>query len=71
MSMGFPATKGGLIFWADLIGAKYIENRLSELSAKMGPKLGGFFKPCDYLVQAARSGRKLGAGVIDKANSKL
>ena len=35
MSMGFPAYRGGLIFWADLVGAKYIEAKLSALAEKV------------------------------------
>lgn len=63
MSMGFPATKGGLIFWADLVGAAKIEAKLSALAKSVPPHMAGFFKPCDYLVQAAQAGRKLEAGV--------
>ncbi len=63
MSMGFPAPKGGLIFWADLVGAAYIDKRLKEFAVMVGPGLAGFFKPCDYLAQCAASGRKLEAGV--------
>lgn len=35
MSMGFPATKGGLIFWADLVGAAYIVKRLEQFAAQV------------------------------------
>lgn len=152
MSMGFPAFRGGLIFWADLVGAAYVEKRLNEFAAQVRwqcvqrcrvlspgahpcdegshllplrshcvpcplnralppsnpqagrplralrhpaaivlilcpspppsfpspspplqvpPKLAGFFKPCDYLVQAARTGRKLGDGPNAQATSKM
>mmetsp|Transcript_29048 Transcript_29048/g.78230 ORF Transcript_29048/g.78230 Transcript_29048/m.78230 type:complete len:724 (+) Transcript_29048:54-2225(+) len=63
MSMGFPAYRGGLIFWADLVGAAKIEAKLSALAQMVGPKHAGFFAPCDYLKQCAQSGRKLSAGV--------
>ena len=33
MSMGFPATKGGLIFWADLVGAAYIIKKLDHFAS--------------------------------------
>jgi enoyl-CoA hydratase/3-hydroxyacyl-CoA dehydrogenase len=33
MSMGFPATKGGLIFWADLIGVAYIVKKLEAFAS--------------------------------------
>ena len=36
MSMGFPASKGGLIFWADLVGAAYIVKRLEQFAAQVG-----------------------------------
>ncbi len=36
---------------------------LPHAAAQVGPRFVGFFKPCDYLVQAARSGRKLEAGL--------
>lgn len=35
MSMGFPAFRGGLIFWADLVGAAYVEKRLNEFAAQV------------------------------------
>jgi enoyl-CoA hydratase/3-hydroxyacyl-CoA dehydrogenase len=55
--------RGGLLFWADLIGAKHIEARLSQLAQEFGAAgVGGFFEPCEYLRKAAREGRKLSAG---------
>ena len=64
MSMGFPAPRGGLIFWADLCGASYIVKRLHEWSRLFESHgLAGFFKPCEYLEAAARNGTKLEAGV--------
>ena len=35
MSMGFPATKGGLIFWADLVGAAYIVKKLEQFAVQV------------------------------------
>lgn len=65
MAMGFPPYRGGLIFWADLVGAKRIVDALDALAAKFEPAgVSGFFKPCDYLRSAAQSGRKLSAGVV-------
>ncbi|GLI69386.1 hypothetical protein VaNZ11_013987, partial [Volvox africanus] len=68
MAMGFPAVRGGLIFWADLVGAQRIVARLRQFAALV-PKHAGFFAPCDYLVKSAESGRKLSAGV--PATSRL
>lgn len=66
------ACRGGLIFWADLIGAQKIVARLDQLAAQFrGAGLAGFFEPCDYLRQAAASGRKLSAGPAAAAASKL
>lgn len=63
-AMGFPPFRGGLIFWADLVGAATVCARLDALAAQFAPVgAGGFFEPCEYLRAAARSGRKLGAGV--------
>ncbi|CAI7825061.1 unnamed protein product, partial [Closterium sp. NIES-53] len=55
MSMGFPPYRGGLVFWADLVGAKYIADRLTTWSQAYG----GFFKPCNYLLERAARGVKL------------
>jgi enoyl-CoA hydratase/3-hydroxyacyl-CoA dehydrogenase len=63
-AMGFPPYRGGLIFWADLVGAAKICEALERLAAKFAPVgADGFFAPCEYLKAAARSGRKLSAGV--------
>lgn len=41
MSMGFPATKGGLIFWADTVGPAYIVKRLNEMAQQVGQGVSG------------------------------
>jgi len=61
--------QGGLIFYADLLGADYIVRRLRAFAGMVGPKHAGFFEPCAYLADAARTGSKLEAGV--PASSKL
>lgn len=64
--------RGGLIFWADLVGAPKIVAKLDQLAAQFkGAGLSGFFEPCAYLRQAAASGRKLSAGPTAAAASKL
>ncbi|KAL2506885.1 Peroxisomal fatty acid beta-oxidation multifunctional protein MFP2 [Abeliophyllum distichum] len=55
MGMGFPPYRGGIIFWADSLGSKYICSRLEEWSNLYG----GFFKPCSYLAQRAAKGAPL------------
>ncbi|KAM7259557.1 hypothetical protein ACFE04_015298 [Oxalis oulophora] len=57
MGMGFPPYRGGLMFWADSLGSKYIYSRLEEWS-KM---YGGIFKPCAYLAERAAQGATLSA----------
>nr|GEV31477.1 glyoxysomal fatty acid beta-oxidation multifunctional protein MFP-a [Tanacetum cinerariifolium] len=46
LAMGFPSYRGGIIFWANTLGLKYICSRLDSWSNKYG----SFFKPCDYLI---------------------
>ncbi|KAL2530584.1 Peroxisomal fatty acid beta-oxidation multifunctional protein MFP2 [Forsythia ovata] len=55
MGMGFPPYRGGIMFWADSLGSKYICSRLEEWSNLYG----GFFKPCSYLAQRAAKGAPL------------
>ncbi|PKA62965.1 Glyoxysomal fatty acid beta-oxidation multifunctional protein MFP-a [Apostasia shenzhenica] len=55
MGMGFPPYRGGIIFWADSLGAAYIHKRLDEWTKKYGD----FFKPCSCLAQLAASGGQL------------
>eukprot|EP00775_Hariotina_reticulata_P003942 gene3942-4196_t len=72
MAMGFPPYRGGLIFWADLVGAKRIVMRLNQLADQFrAAGLAGFFEPCAYLKAAAASGRKLSAGPEAESQSKL
>ncbi|KAL3160104.1 hypothetical protein ABBQ32_010882 [Trebouxia sp. C0010 RCD-2024] len=63
MSMGFPAYRGGLIKWADLLGAKVVADKLNGWAKQFEPAgLGGFFKPCTYLQSAADNNTSLEAG---------
>ncbi|KAG6575075.1 hypothetical protein SDJN03_25714, partial [Cucurbita argyrosperma subsp. sororia] len=55
MGMGFPPYRGGVMFWADSLGSKYIYSRLEEWSKLYG----GFFKPCAYLAERAAQGATL------------
>ena len=65
LGMGFPPFRGGLMHWADDVGAARILDRLQRLAKEYGP----LFAPCDYLREAAASGRLLSAG--PPARSKL
>ncbi|KAK1418990.1 hypothetical protein QVD17_28144 [Tagetes erecta] len=66
MGMGFPPYRGGIMFWGDSVGSKYIYERLSEWSKMYGK----FFKPCDYLAQRAALGAPL-SSPLDEAKSRL
>ncbi|XP_078158782.1 glyoxysomal fatty acid beta-oxidation multifunctional protein MFP-a-like [Carex rostrata] len=47
MGMSFPSYRGGILFWADTMGTNYVYSRLMTWCKLYG----GFFKPCDYLVE--------------------
>ena len=47
--------RGGIMFWADSLGSKYICSRLEEWSTAYGE----FFKPCAFLAERAAKGAPL------------
>ena len=51
--LGFPPFKGGLLYWADTIGAA----KLVEMLKPLEP-LGERFQPTPLLLEMAASGRK-------------
>lgn len=55
MGMGFPPYRGGIMKWADTLGAKYIAERLADWSKAHGP----IYAPCEYLQRKAKSGESL------------
>ncbi|KAF3529893.1 hypothetical protein DY000_02037131 [Brassica cretica] len=55
LGMSFPSYRGGIIFWADTVGPKYIYEKLKRLSETYG----GFFKPSRYLEERAMNGMRL------------
>lgn len=68
MGMGFPAYRGGVMFWADTLGAKYIHSKLDSWSKTYG----GFFKPSAYLAERASKGVSLSAAVNNvKSQARL
>ncbi|KAH7445114.1 hypothetical protein KP509_02G107300 [Ceratopteris richardii] len=67
MGMGFPAYRGGIVFWADLIGAKHIASRLNQLYKTYG----NFFKPCAWLEHCAATGQPLSTKVDNNVMSRL
>jgi enoyl-CoA hydratase/3-hydroxyacyl-CoA dehydrogenase len=71
MAMGFPAAYGGLVFWADSIGAAAICRALDGWAAAL-PEVSGFFTPCELLRRCATSGTRLSDAVAGPgASSKL
>lgn len=53
--MNIVMCRGGIVFWADLVGPKYITSRLNAWATAYGD----FFKPCAFLEERAASGVKL------------
>ena len=52
---GWPAWRGGPVYWADQVGLPYIVSRLHELEMAHGPS----FRPAALLQSLAASGRRL------------
>jgi 3-hydroxyacyl-CoA dehydrogenase/enoyl-CoA hydratase/3-hydroxybutyryl-CoA epimerase len=51
---GFPPFRGGLLVYADELGAARVVNRLEDLAER----LGGRFLPCPVLVRMAKGNRR-------------
>ncbi|KAK1387554.1 Glyoxysomal fatty acid beta-oxidation multifunctional protein MFP-a [Heracleum sosnowskyi] len=66
MGMGFPPYRGGVMFWADSIGSKYIYSKLEKWSNLYGE----FFKPCAYLAERAAKGAPLSTP-LEQGSSRL
>ncbi|KAF8094641.1 hypothetical protein N665_0358s0023 [Sinapis alba] len=66
MGMGFPPYRGGIMFWADSIGSKYIHSKLHEWSKTYGD----FFKPCSFLSERGSKGAPLSAP-LEQTRSRL
>ena len=52
LGTGFPPFRGGLLRYADSLGARRIQQRLEEFVERLGPR----FAPAPLLVDLARSG---------------
>lgn len=57
LGMSFPSYRGGVIFWADTVGAKHIYTSLKKWS----DLYGSFYKPSKYLEERAIRGIPLSA----------
>lgn len=58
LGMGFPPFRGGIVHWADQVGAVRIASRLREWCTRYG----GIYQPCAYLEDCAVQGRALADG---------
>jgi enoyl-CoA hydratase/3-hydroxyacyl-CoA dehydrogenase len=54
MGMGFPVYRGGLMHWADRLGARHIYDRL----ATWAKAHGAVYEPCAFLKRKAESGER-------------
>ncbi len=52
-ALGFPAWRGGLLWWVDTLGVRKLLDRLASWAA-LGPRM----EPTPMLLEMARSGRK-------------
>ncbi|KAL4563930.1 hypothetical protein LXL04_027979 [Taraxacum kok-saghyz] len=52
LAMSFPSYRGGIIFWADVVGSMHIYTSLK----KWCEKYGNFYKPSTFLEQRAMNG---------------
>ncbi|KAK7379997.1 hypothetical protein VNO78_32315 [Psophocarpus tetragonolobus] len=57
LGMSFPNYRGGIVFWADLVGA----NRIYTSLKKWAQLYGNFYKPSRYLEERALKGIPLSA----------
>jgi 3-hydroxyacyl-CoA dehydrogenase/enoyl-CoA hydratase/3-hydroxybutyryl-CoA epimerase len=63
MGTGFPPFRGGLLRYAETLGAKRVVERLEALAAANGSR----FTPGPWLVEAAREGRPLAGSLLAPA----
>jgi enoyl-CoA hydratase/3-hydroxyacyl-CoA dehydrogenase len=66
LGMSFPSYRGGIVFWADLVGAKHIYNSLK----KWTQLYGNFYKPSRYLEERATKGIPLSAPASSNPTTK-
>lgn len=52
LGMSFPSYRGGIVFWADMVGANHVYSSLK----KWTELYGNFFKPSRYLEERALKG---------------
>nr|QTI57558.1 cinnamoyl-CoA hydratase-dehydrogenase [Hedychium coronarium] len=64
LGMSFPRYRGGIVFWADLVGSDYIYAKLK----KWTELYGSYFKPCKYLEE--RAVKRLPLSMINLSESQ-
>ncbi|XP_031495736.1 peroxisomal fatty acid beta-oxidation multifunctional protein [Nymphaea colorata] len=68
LGMSFPSYRGGIVFWADTVGAGYIYSRLKKWAETYGP----FYKPSAFLEQRAATGLPLSSpSVAEKSRARM
>ncbi|KAK8559100.1 hypothetical protein V6N13_098695 [Hibiscus sabdariffa] len=66
LGMSFPSYRGGIVFWADTVGASHVYKSLKKWSEMYG----GFYKPSKFLEERAIKGIPLSAPAGPSATSK-
>ncbi|KAE8691371.1 Glyoxysomal fatty acid beta-oxidation multifunctional protein MFP-a [Hibiscus syriacus] len=66
LGMSFPSYRGGIVFWADMVGAKHVYTSLKKWSEMYGV----FYKASTFLEERAIKGIPLSAPATAAATSK-
>ncbi|ONH98171.1 hypothetical protein PRUPE_7G233700 [Prunus persica] len=66
LGMSFPSYRGGIIFWADLVGPKHIYDSLKKWSGVYG----NFYRPSRFLEERAMKGVPLSAPASTSPSSR-
>ncbi|TYJ24818.1 hypothetical protein E1A91_A07G005000v1 [Gossypium mustelinum] len=66
LGMSFPSHRGGIVFWADTVGANHVYKSLKKWSEAYG----SFYKPSKYLEERAIKGIPLSAAASSSPSSK-
>lgn len=66
LGMSFPSYRGGIVYWADLVGPMHVYSSLKKWSEAYG----NFFKPSRYLEERATKGMLLSEPSSSSATSR-
>lgn len=66
LGMSFPSYRGGIVFWADMVGANHVYRSLKKWSEMYG----SFYKPSKFLEERAMKGIPLSAPATSSASTK-